>query len=97
VQWCADFASVLSEAACSPGGVFAFASLCVGTVDELRASWRQVDGMVHVNRFREFAVYQRLCAASGLQAVSLETRPHVLHYPDVRSLTHDSRRWARTI
>jgi malonyl-CoA O-methyltransferase len=61
-----------------PGGVFAFASLCVGTLFELRDSWRQVDGMVHVNRFREFAVYQRLCAASGLQAISLETRPHVL-------------------
>lgn len=91
VQWCEDFASVLGEArrVLKPGGVFAFASLCVGTLFELRDSWRQVDGMVHVNRFREFAVYQRLCAASGLQAISLETRPHVLHYPDVRSLTHE--------
>lgn len=91
VQWCADFASVLSEAhrVLKPGGVFAFASLCVGTLFELRDSWRQVDGMVHVNRFREFEVYQQLCAASGLQAVSLQTVPHVLHYPDVRSLTHE--------
>jgi malonyl-CoA O-methyltransferase len=91
VQWCADFASVLSEAhrVLKPGGVFAFASLCVGTLFELRDSWRQVDGMVHVNRFREFAVYQQLCAASGLRAISLENRAHVLHYPDVRSLTHE--------
>ncbi|HWT69723.1 MAG TPA: malonyl-ACP O-methyltransferase BioC [Pseudomonas sp.] len=91
VQWCADFASVLSEArrVLKPGGIFAFASLCVGTLFELRDSWRQVDGMVHVNRFREFEVYQQLCAASGLQAISLQTRPHVLHYPDVRSLTHE--------
>jgi malonyl-CoA O-methyltransferase len=91
VQWCADFASVLSEAhrVLKPGGIFAFASLCVGTLFELRDSWRQVDGMVHVNRFREFAVYRQLCAASGLQAISLQTRPHVLHYPDVRSLTHE--------
>jgi malonyl-CoA O-methyltransferase len=91
VQWCADFTSVLSEAyrVLKPGGVFAFASLCVGTLYELRDSWRQVDGMVHVNRFREFAVYQQLCAASGLQALTLETRAHVLHYPDVRSLTHE--------
>ncbi|SEE97945.1 malonyl-CoA O-methyltransferase [Pseudomonas migulae] len=91
VQWCADFASVLSEAhrVLKPGGKFAFASLCVGTLFELRDSWRQVDGMVHVNRFREFGVYQQLCAASGLKVASLQTRPHVLHYPDVRSLTHE--------
>ena len=91
VQWCEDFASVLSEAhrVLKPGGIFAFASLCVGTLCELRDSWRKVDGMVHVNRFREFAVYQQLCADSGLRAISLQTRPHVLHYPDVRSLTHE--------
>ncbi len=91
VQWCADFAAVLREAhrVLKPGGVLAFTSLCVGTLYELRDSWRQVDGWVHVNRFRGFETYQHLCAASGLKVVSLENRPHVLHYPDVRSLTHE--------
>ncbi|WP_137819990.1 malonyl-ACP O-methyltransferase BioC [Pseudomonas sp. 2FG] len=91
VQWCADFAAVLTEAerVLQPGGLFAFSSLCVGTLQELRASWQAVDGLVHVNRFRQFADYQRLCAASGLRVLSLETRPEVLHYPDVRSLTHE--------
>ena len=91
VQWCSDFAAVLSEAhrVLQPGGVFGFASLCVGTLYELRDSWQAVDGMVHVNRFREFDDYQRLCAASGLQVRSLDVLPHVLHYPDVRSLTHE--------
>jgi malonyl-CoA O-methyltransferase len=91
VQWCSDFTAVLSEArrVLQPGGVFGFASLCVGTLYELRDSWQKVDGMVHVNRFREFDDYQRLCAASGLQVRSLDVSPHVLHYPDVRSLTHE--------
>jgi malonyl-CoA O-methyltransferase len=91
VQWCSDFAAVLSEArrVLKPGGVFGFASLCVGTLYELRDSWQAVDGMVHVNRFREFDDYQRLCADSGLQVRSLQVLPHVLHYPDVRSLTHE--------
>ena len=91
VQWCANFDAVLSEAfrVLKPGGVFAFASLCVGTLYELRDSWRQVDGLVHVNRFREFARYEQLCAASGLRAMRLEKQAHVLHYPDVRSLTHE--------
>lgn len=91
VQWCERFASVLSEArrVLRPGGVMAFSSLCVGTLDELRASWQAVDGLVHVNRFRRFEEYQRLCAGSGLEVVDLELRPHVLHYPDVRSLTRE--------
>lgn len=91
VQWCADFAAVLAEAArvLRPGGTLAFASLCSGTLFELRDSWRAVDGNVHVNRFREWGEYQRLCAASGLQVASLEAVPHVLHYPHVRSLTHE--------
>jgi len=91
VQWCADFAAVLGEAerVLQPGGIFAFTSLCVGTLQELRDSWQAVDGLVHVNRFRHFEDYQRLCAASGLRVLSLETRPQVLHYPDLRSLTHE--------
>lgn len=91
LQWCADFAAVLSEArrVLRPGGVLAFSSLCVGTLQELRDSWQAVDGFVHVNRFRRFEDYQGLCAASGLALLSLTSRPEVLHYPDLRSLTHE--------
>jgi malonyl-CoA O-methyltransferase len=91
LQWCADFRAVLSEArrALRPGGVLAFSSLCVGTLHELRDSWQAVDGFVHVNRFRHFDDYQQLCAGSGLQLLSLETQAEVLHYPDLRSLTHE--------
>ncbi|MDD1976395.1 MULTISPECIES: malonyl-ACP O-methyltransferase BioC [Pseudomonas] len=91
VQWCGDFRAVLDEARriLQPGGVLAFASLCVGTLCELRESWQAVDGLVHVNRFRRLEDYQRLCAESELQVLDLQARPHVLYYPDVRSLTHE--------
>jgi malonyl-CoA O-methyltransferase len=91
LQWCADFHAVLSEArrVLRPGGVLAFSSLCVGTLQELRDSWQAVDGLVHVNRFRRFDDYQQLCAASGLQPLALERRAEVLHFPDLRSLTHE--------
>jgi malonyl-CoA O-methyltransferase len=91
LQWCADFAAVLGEArrVLRPGGVLAFSSLCVGTLQELRDSWQAVDGFVHVNRFRRFDDYRQLCAGSGLQLLSLENQAEVLHYPDLRSLTHE--------
>ena len=91
LQWCADFSAVLSEAqrVLRPGGVLAFSSLCVGTLQELRDSWQAVDGFVHVNRFRRFEDYQRLCDQTGLQLLSLQRQAEVLHYPDLRSLTHE--------
>lgn len=90
LQWCADFQTVLSEArrVLRPGGVLAFSSLCVGTLQELRDSWQAVDGFVHVNRFRRIEDYQALCAASGMQVQTLQLQAHRLHYPDLRSLTH---------
>ncbi|MCL7462425.1 malonyl-ACP O-methyltransferase BioC [Pseudomonas sp. NW5] len=91
LQWCADFAAVLAEArrVLQPGGVFAFSSLCVGTLQELRDSWQAVDGLVHVNRFRHFVDYQALCAASGLEVLELTTERRMLHYADLRQLTHE--------
>lgn len=91
VQWCGDFSAVLAEACrvLRPGGVLAFSSLCVGTLQELRDSWQVVDGFVHVNRFRRFADYQQLCADSGLQVLGLERRAQRLHFPDLRVLTHE--------
>ncbi len=89
LQWCGDFPRVLNEAlrVLRPGGVLAFSSLCVGTLQELRDSWLRVDGLVHVNRFRHFEDYQQLCAASGLQVLTLQREAEVLHFPDLRSLT----------
>ncbi|WP_455229995.1 malonyl-ACP O-methyltransferase BioC [Geopseudomonas aromaticivorans] len=91
LQWCADFAAVLAEArrVLAPGGVFAFSSLCVGTLQELRDSWQAVDGFVHVNRFLQFADYQALCADSGLEVLELRSERRVLHYRDLRQLTHE--------
>ena len=89
LQWCEDFPSVLSEAkrVLRPGGVFAFSSLCSGTLQELRDSWQAVDGFAHVNRFRPFDAYQQHCAASGLRRERLEVEPQVLHFAELRQLT----------
>ncbi|WP_417788247.1 malonyl-ACP O-methyltransferase BioC [Stutzerimonas xanthomarina] len=89
LQWCEDFPSVLREAkrVLRPGGVFAFSSLCSGTLQELRDSWQTVDGFAHVNRFRPIGAYQHYCAASGLRLEQLEVEPEVLHFAELRQLT----------
>ncbi|WP_312937745.1 malonyl-ACP O-methyltransferase BioC [Stutzerimonas nitrititolerans] len=91
LQWCEDFAAVLNEAerVLRPGGVFAFSSLCSGTLQELRDSWQAVDGFAHVNRFRSFEAYQELCATSRLRCLALDMRPSVLHFSELRQLTHE--------
>ena len=91
VQWCGDFSSVLAEAqrVLTHSGIFAFSSLCTGTLKELRNSWQAVDARVHVNRFREFAAYQALCSVPGWRVAGLQVQPHVLHFADLRQLTHE--------
>ena len=91
LQWCEDFSAVVGEAkrVLRPGGVFAFSSLCSGTLQELRDSWQAVDGFAHVNRFRSFGAYQHHCTHSGLQLERLEVEPEVLHFAELRQLTHE--------
>jgi malonyl-CoA O-methyltransferase len=91
LQWCEDFAAVLSEAKriLRPGGVLAFSSLCSGTLQELRDSWQTVDGFAHVNRFRAIEDYRQLCSNSGLQVERLDVEPQVLHFAELRELTHE--------
>lgn len=93
LQWCTDFAVVLGEArrVLQPGGVLAFTSLAAGTLQELDHSWQAAGNPNRVNRFRTFAEYQQLCAASGMQVLHLECEPWLQHYPDVQSVTRHLR------
>lgn len=91
LQWCSDFSQVLAEIqrVLKPNGIFAFSSVVDGTLQELKQSWQQVDNAIHVNNFRAFADYQALCDNSALRCVQLEQQAHILHYDNLRQLTHE--------
>lgn len=91
LQWCSDFARVLSEIkrVLKPGGVLLFSSVADGSLYELKRSWQMVDHAAHVNQFRPLSLYQDLAAASGLQRLDLHCHRHIYHYPKVRDLTHE--------
>lgn len=88
VQWCNDIAAVLAEAfrVLRPGGTLLLSSLCQGTLEELKLSWREVDDYQHVNRFHRLEDYRQVCEASSLRVLSLDAVPVVVHYPDVRGV-----------
>jgi malonyl-CoA O-methyltransferase len=53
LQWCGDLQQTFAEfrRVLKPGGLLLFTTLGPDTLKELRESWRQVDGAVHVNEF----------------------------------------------
>lgn len=91
LQWCPDLALVLSEAyrVLRPGGCLAFNTLLHGSLQELRESWRTVDGFVHVNRFTPMEKLQSKLAAAGFADWRCELETHVMHYQRLGELTQE--------
>lgn len=91
LQWCNDLPQALAEArrVLRAGGIMAFSTLVEGSLAELRDSWQQVDGYVHVNRFSPRRFLQQVLEASGFAEVHCEIETHVMHYPQLSVLTRE--------
>lgn len=91
LQWCPALERALAEGlrVLRPGGCMAFSTLLEGSLEELRASWRAVDGYVHVNRFGSLAALQTRLAAAGFARWDCRVDVHVLHYGQLSELTHE--------
>jgi malonyl-CoA O-methyltransferase len=91
LQWCPSLDKALAEGRriLRPGGCMAFSTLLEGSLDELRQSWKRVDGFVHVNRFGALAELQAQLAAAGFARWECRVEPYVLHYDQLSDLTRE--------
>jgi malonyl-CoA O-methyltransferase len=94
LQWCNEPGRVLEEAyrALRPGGLLLFSTLGPGTLEELRASWREADAGVHVNAFLDIHSLGTELVSLGFSGPVLETEKFTLTYADGMALMRDLKR-----
>lgn len=91
LQWCADSARVLAEThrVLQPGGQLLFTSLGPRTLHQLRTAWAEQDDYVHVNRFKEEALWRSELSACGFEVLEFERDLHQVEYPQLLDLLRD--------
>jgi malonyl-CoA O-methyltransferase len=94
LQWSNEPGRVLEEAmrVLRPGGLLLLSTLGPGTLEELRASWRDVDAGVHVNAFLDVHSLGTALVNMGFSGPVLETEKFTLTYADGLALMRDLKR-----
>lgn len=91
LQWCENLPAFFAEIfrTLTPGGYIALATLGPKTLFELRDSWCDVDGFMHVNEFSELAVVQAAAEQAGLHHTLWQSGKKIMYYSALRELTHE--------
>jgi len=91
LQWCDDLAAVLRECrrVLSPQGLLCFSTLGPDTLNELRQSWAQVDGLNHVSTFIDMHDIGDALLRCGFREPVLDVERYTLTYNDVMGLLRD--------
>ncbi|GAA5317449.1 MAG: hypothetical protein AseanaTS_26540 [Candidatus Pelagadaptatus aseana] len=91
IQWCHDLSALFGglKRVVKPGGKLYLATLGPRTLSELRQSWKQVDGYVHVNRFIGADQLQQALQNAGLRCLNWQQQDIVLQYDALRDLTYE--------
>lgn len=91
LQWCFDLPALFEgfKQALRPGGCVVFSTLLEDTLGELKASWREVDNLVHVNRFLSSAQWQRGYTEAGFSELNWELEDRVMEYDSLAELSRE--------
>ena len=76
IQWCEDLTALAQQCAriLRDKGVLLLSTLGPSTLWELRAAWRAVDGLEHVNRFIPFVELEAAFGGVGLTVTARQRR-----------------------
>jgi malonyl-CoA O-methyltransferase len=91
LQWCNRLEETYREFArvIVPGGLLMFSTFGTDTLQELRASFAEVDGHSHVNSFQDLHEIGDALMASGFRDVVVDAERITMTYRDVLSLMRD--------
>ncbi len=91
LQWVEDLEAVFREVrrVLCPGGLWLFTSFGPDTLQELRASWSQVDGHVHVNRFVDMHDVGDILLQSGFSDPVMDVERITVTYRDAWQLMRE--------
>jgi malonyl-CoA O-methyltransferase len=91
LQWCEPLDTALREVrrVLRPEGFFAFSTLGVDTLTELRAAWAQADGYNHVNHFPDVQEVGDALVRAGLMEPVLDVDRIETQHADVLSLMRE--------
>lgn len=91
LQWCLDPSRAFGEMrrVLRPGGFILFSSFGPDTLKELRASWGEVDGLTHVNRFQDMHDVGDAMMHAGLAEPVMDSERLTLTYSKAIDLMRD--------
>ncbi len=91
IQWCQNLGALFAELyrIARPGARLLLSTFGPATLQELRAAWAEVDGMVHVNRFPAPQVLTQALSDAGFSAVKVESEHLLRHYSSLAALTSE--------
>ncbi len=91
LQWSNDLQTAFREfkRVGRPGGLLMFTSFGVGTLQELRDSWGEIDSKPRVHQFEDMHDIGDLLLAAGLAEPVMDMENIVLEYTDFKDLLKD--------
>lgn len=91
LQWCDDLDAVFMELrrSLATHGLLLFSSFGPDTLQELRAAWREVDGLNHVNRFIDMHDIGDALIRAGFVEPVMDVEQLTLTYENVQALARD--------